>query len=146
RTGNSGEHCMSIKLAELLTFSSGYSIEPFEIIDVLEEFGGILPTMHQDAMDKGVEVMQVETRNPHFHEDKGEEHLKEMVVASLGSIYHSRICPPKLREKILESLRSRGMVDEGQHEPPAPVKIEPFKDIDIRQFAKVLSKATTYTQ
>lgn len=146
RTGNSGEHCMSLKLAELLTFSSGYSIESYEIINVLEEFGGILPTMHQDVMDKGVEVMQVETRNPHFHEDKGDEHLKEMVVASLGSIYHSRICPPKLREKILESLRSRGMIDEGQQEPPEPVRIEPFRDIDIRQFAKVLSKATRYAQ
>jgi mannosyl-3-phosphoglycerate synthase len=146
RTGNSGEHCMSLKLAELLTFSSGYSIEPHEIINILEEFGGIIPTVHQDAMDKGVEVMQVETRNPHFHEDKGDDHLKEMVVASLGSIYHSKICPPKLREKILESLRGRAMMEEGQQEPPAPLKIEPFKDIDIRQFAKTLSRATTYAQ
>ncbi|MEM3094268.1 MAG: mannosyl-3-phosphoglycerate synthase [Nitrososphaera sp.] len=146
RTGNSGEHCMSLKLAELLTFSSGYSIEPYEIVNVLEEFGGIIPTSYQDAMDKGVEVMQVETRNPHFHEDKGEDHLKEMVVASMGSIYHSKICPPKLREKILESLRTRNMLEEGQQEPPAPVKIDPFKDIDIRQFAKVLSKASTYAQ
>ncbi|HEX2014108.1 MAG TPA: mannosyl-3-phosphoglycerate synthase [Nitrososphaera sp.] len=146
RTGNSGEHCMSLKLAELLSFSSGYSIEPYEIVNVLEEFGGIIPTVHQDAMDKGVEVMQVETRNPHFHEDKGDDHLKEMVMASLGSIYHSKICPPKLREKILESLRGRNMLNEGQQEPPAPVKIEPFKDIDIRLFAKVLSKADTYAQ
>src|SRR6185503_18463399 len=37
RTGNSGEHCMSIKLAELLSFSSGYSIEPYEIVNILEE-------------------------------------------------------------------------------------------------------------
>jgi mannosyl-3-phosphoglycerate synthase len=146
RTGNSGEHCMSIKLAELLTFSSGYSIEPYEIVNVLEEFGGIIPTANQDAMDKGVEVMQVETRNPHFHEDKGDDHLKEMMVASLGSIYHSKICPPKLREKILESMRGRSMLDEGQPEPPAPVRIEPFRDIDMQQFAKILSKATTYTQ
>src|ERR671924_21668 len=148
RTGNSGEHCMSLKLAELLTFSSAYAIEPYEIVNVLEEFGGIIPTVHQDAMDKGVEIMQVETRNPHFHEDKGDDHLKEMVVASLGSIYHSKICPPKLREKILESLRSKNMLEEGQQqeEPPAPVKIEPFKDIDVTQFAKALSKANTYAQ
>jgi len=146
RTGNSGEHCMSLKLAELLTFSSGYSIEPHEIINILEEFGGIIPTVHQDAMDKGVEVLQVETRNPHFHEDKGDDHLKEMVMSSLGSIYHSKICPPKLREKILESLRGKAMIEEGQQEPPTQVKIEPFKDIDIRQFAKTLSRATTYAQ
>jgi mannosyl-3-phosphoglycerate synthase len=148
RTGNSGEHCMSLKLAELLTYSSGYAIEPYEIVNVLEEFGGIIPTDNQDAMDKGIEIMQVETRNPHFHEDKGDDHLKEMVIGSLSSIYHSKICPPKVREKILESLRSKNMLNESeqQQEPPAPDKIEPFKDIDVRQFAKVLSKATTYAQ
>ncbi|HKU48821.1 MAG TPA: mannosyl-3-phosphoglycerate synthase [Nitrososphaera sp.] len=146
RTGNSGEHCMSIKLAELLSFSSGYSIESYEIVKILEEFGGIIPTQNQDAMDKGVEVMQVETRNPHFHEDKGDEHLKEMVLASMGSIYHSKICPPKLREKILESLQSRGMLEEGEKEPPVSGKIEPFKDVDVKILAKVLSKAATYVQ
>ena len=145
RTGNSGEHCMSIKLAELLTYSSGYAIEPYEIVNILEEFGGIIPTVNQEAMDKGVEIMQVETRNPHFHEDKGDDHLKEMVVGSLGSIYHSKICPPKVREKILEALRSKNMLEENQ-DPPVPNKIEPFKDIDVRQFAKVLSKASTYAQ
>ena len=147
RTGNSGEHCMSLKLAELLTYSSGYAIETYEIVNVLEEFGGIIPTANQEAMDKGVEVMQVETRNPHFHEDKGDDHLKEMVVGSLGSIYHSKICPPKLREKVVEALRSKNMLEENQQqEPPAPLKIEPFKDIDVREFAKVLSKASTYAE
>ncbi len=154
RTGNSGEHCMSLKLAELLTYSSGYAIESYEIVNILEEFGGIIPTDNQDAMDKGVEIMQVETRNPHFHEDKGDDHLKEMVVGSLGSIYHSKICPPKVRERILEALRSKNMLEENQQqqqqqqqqEPPVPHKIEPFKDIDVRIFAKVLSKASTFAQ
>jgi mannosyl-3-phosphoglycerate synthase len=153
RTGNSGEHCMSLKLAELLTYSSGYAIESYEIVNILEEFGGIIPTDNQDAMDKGVEIMQVETRNPHFHEDKGDDHLKEMVVGSLGSIYHSKICPPKVRERILEALRSKNMLEENQQqqqqqqqEPSVPHKIEPFKDIDVRIFAKVLSKASTFAQ
>lgn len=145
RTGNSGEHCMSIKLAELLTYSSGFSIESFEIVNALEEFGGIVPTAYQDVMDKGLEIMQVETRNPHFHEDKGDEHLKEMIVASLGSIYHSRICPPKLREKILEHLRSKSML-EATEEPPPLQKIEPIRDVDVRQFAKALSKASISAQ
>jgi hypothetical protein len=73
-----------------------------------------------------------------------------MVVGSLGSIYHSKICPPKIREKILEALRSKNMLEESQQqqqqELPAPLKIEPFKDIDVRQLAKVLSKASTYAQ
>jgi mannosyl-3-phosphoglycerate synthase len=75
------------------------------------------------------------------------------VVGSLGSIYHSKICPPKLREKILEALRSKNMLEENQQqqqqqqqEPSVPHKIEPFKDIDVRIFAKVLSKASTFAQ
>src|ERR687883_1756961 len=137
RTGNSGEHCMSLKLAELLTYSSGYAIEPYEIVNILEELGGIIPTVNQDAMDKGVEIMQVETRNPHFHEEKGDIHLKEMFNGSLGCIYHSKICPPKLREKILEELRGRDILKEGQ-QPSELQRIAPFKDIDTHRFANIL--------
>jgi mannosyl-3-phosphoglycerate synthase len=137
RTGNSGEHCMSMKLAELLTYSSGFSVEPYEVVNILEEFGGILPTENQDAMDKGIEIMQVETRNPHFHEEKGDDHLNEMVNGSLGCIYHSKICPPRLRDKISEWLHGREIIQEG-HEPDLLKNISSFKNIDMHQFAKIL--------
>jgi mannosyl-3-phosphoglycerate synthase len=137
RTGNSGEHCMSMKLAELLTYSSGFSVEPYEVVNILEEFGGILPTENQDAMDKGIEVMQVETRNPHFHEEKGDDHLNEMVNGSLGCIYHSKICPPRLRDKISEWLHGREIIQEGR-EPDLLKNINSFKNIDMHQFAKIL--------
>ncbi len=137
RTGNSGEHCMSLKLAELLNFSSGFSVETYEIVNLLEQFGGILPTENQDAMDKGVEVMQVETRNPHFHEDKGESHLKEMINGSLGCIYHSKICHPKLQEKILEELKNKSTIAQNEV-PPILEKINPFKKVDIKAFDKKL--------
>ena len=137
RTGNSGEHCMSMKLAELLTYSSGFSVEPYEVVNILEEFGGILPTENQDAMDKGIEIMQVETRNPHFHEEKGDDHLNEMVNGSLGCIYHSKICPPRLRDKISEWLQGREIIQEGQ-EPDLLKNISSFKNIDMHQFAKIL--------
>ena len=144
RTGNSGEHCMSMKLAELLTYSSSFSVETYEMVNLLEEFGGIVPTENQEAMDKGIEVMQVETRNPHFHEEKGDIHLKEMIDGSLGCIYHSKICHPKLREKIVEELRGKGVVEENQ-EPSVLQKINPFKDIDMLQFGKILhNKATSF--
>ena len=144
RTGNSGEHCMSMKLAELLTYSSSFSVETYEMVNLLEEFGGIVPTENQEAMDKGIEVMQVETRNPHFHEEKGDIHLKEMIDGSLGCIYHSKICHPKLREKIFEELRGKGVIEENQ-EPSVLQKINPFKDIDMLQFGKNLhNKATSF--
>ncbi|MDX1371254.1 MAG: mannosyl-3-phosphoglycerate synthase [Nitrososphaeraceae archaeon] len=142
RTGNSGEHCISLKLAELMNFSSGFSVETYELVNLLEQFGGILPTDNQDAMDKGVEVMQVETRNPHFHEEKGDAHLKEMINGSLGCIYHSKICHPKLQEKILEELRNKSTIEQGA-EPHSLGKIKPFKDIDIKLFYKKLHEKAT---
>jgi mannosyl-3-phosphoglycerate synthase len=144
RTGNSGEHCLTMKLAELLTYSSGFSVEPYEILNILEEFGGIVPTENQEAMDKGIDVMQIETRNPHFHEEKGDIHLKEMFNESLGCIYHSKICHPRLREKIIEELRGRGILDERQ-EPCILQKIDSFKKVDMHQFANILhNRATSF--
>ena len=60
-----------MSLAENLNYSSGYSIEPYEFINILEKFGGLLPTDSPDIVEKGMEIFQIETRNPHFHEEKG---------------------------------------------------------------------------
>ncbi|HKR57467.1 MAG TPA: mannosyl-3-phosphoglycerate synthase, partial [Candidatus Nitrosopolaris sp.] len=81
--------------------------------------------------------MQVETRNPHFHEEKGEDHLKEMFNGSLGCIYHSKICPPRLRDKISEELTDRQIIQEGG-EPDLLKSIGSFKNIDMREFANIL--------
>lgn len=139
RTGNSGEHCMSIQLAELLTYSSGFSIEPYEIVNLLEQFGGITPPEHKDTMEKGVEVMQIETRNPHFHEEKGDLHIKEMFLQGWGSIFHSKLCHPELREKLKAELISRGILEKVK-EPPQLHKMRPFKDMDILKFEKILKE------
>ena len=88
--------------------------------------------------------MQIETRNPHFHEEKGDIHLKEMFNESLGCIYHSKICHPRLREKIIEELRGRGILDEKQ-EPCILQKIDSFKKVDMHQFANILhNRATSF--
>ena len=116
------------------------------VIIIVKQDISAAPGDHVDllAMDKGVEVMQVETRNPHFHEEKGDDHLKEMFNGSLGCVYHSKICPPRLREKIIEELHTRGILEEGQ-ELEKLKKINPFKDIDMHEFAKILhDRATSF--
>ncbi|GEM_PF-5187530 len=56
-------------------------------------------------MEKGVEVFQIETRNPHFHEDKGMAHMNEMLEASLATIHGSKVCPDELKESLPDQLR-----------------------------------------
>jgi len=115
KTANSGEHALSMPLAERLHFSSGYSVETHEIIDILEQFGGLTEAHvspppssdYSSVSEKGIEIFQIETRNPHFHEDKGSSHLAEMVEASLLSIYHSHICPEQLKAELACYLGER---------------------------------------
>lgn len=134
-TGNAGEHAMTIKLAEILPFSTGYSIEPYEIVCLLEHFGSWKEEA-QDAFDQGIEIFQLETLNPHFHESKGQEHVKEMILLSLATIYHSKLTSQRLREKILDDLRMHGILE--TQEPPKPMVMGSIKDLDIKKWMQVL--------
>ncbi len=127
-TGNAGgEHAMSLKLAEIMPFSTGYSIEPFELVYLFETFGrwGADPP-HTEVYDQGVEVFQIETLNPHLHEDKGKEHVRDMILSSLGTIYHSGLATENLKRNILRELRLHGLIGENE-EPPKPMVMPPIE-------------------
>jgi hypothetical protein len=58
-----------------------------------------------------------------------------------GSIFHSKLCHPELREKLKSELISRGILEKVK-EPPQLPKMGPFKDIDILKFEKILKEQT----
>lgn len=138
KTSNAGEHAISIKLADLLCYASGFAIETYELINILEKFGGIIPTNYSKVMSTGVDVFQIETRNPHLHEEKGNKHRDNMLLASLGAIYHSPICPNNIKEKIIAVYGK---------EPPVTVNIMPPSEINNRRFIKAMrEKCETLTE
>ena len=137
-TGNAGEHAMSLKLAEIMPFSTGYSIEPFELVYILETFGRWKGREnYRELYEQGVEIFQIETLNPHLHEDKGSEHVADMILSSLGTIYHSELANESLRRQILEDLRIHGLLGENE-EPPKPKVMGPIGEIDVGKWARVL--------
>lgn len=146
KTGNAGEHALSMPLAECLQYSSGYSIESHEFIDIFEKFGGLLPSSYPQVIEKGVEIFQIETRNPHFHEEKGAAHLNEMLEASLGIIHSSAICPNELKLSIIDQLKQAN--SSYGRRPDFRKKyhvIEPINTISMPEFEKgVKDKANTF--
>jgi mannosyl-3-phosphoglycerate synthase len=90
-TANAGEHVISMPLAERLRFTGSFGAETGQFIDLLEQFGGIIEPIG-DVPDR-IDVIQTETLNPHFHEDKGEEHVAGMRDQSVATIISSPICP-----------------------------------------------------
>ena len=137
KTGNAGEHAMSVKLAEILPYASGYAVEPQELISIFEAFGGILPTRDRKVMEEGIDIFQIETRNPHMHEEKGDEHLQGMLLLALGVIYHSALSEKEAKQVILAELVRQGVLKEGE-EPP-PVHINPsLKRMDTSKFMNAI--------
>ena len=50
-TANAREFVLSISLAESLNYASGYSVEPYEFINILEKFGGCYHHYHLLVLD-----------------------------------------------------------------------------------------------
>ena len=137
KTGNAGEHAMSLKLAELLPYASGYAVEPQELVSIFEQFGGSLPSDYIDVMKHGIDLFQIETRNPHLHEEKGIEHLEDMLLTGLSTIYHSPLCDEETKQLIISQLRSQKALNH-RKKPPKPYLNRPPREVNIREFTKFM--------
>lgn len=141
RTGNAGEHALTMDLAMQLRYSAGYSIEPYHFINLFEQFGGVQgTTLRKNLIHEHVEIFQIASRNPHMHDsDKGEEHIEEMTYAAMQVIYHSPICPQKLKKELLDKLRAYKLLSE--HEEPADtLYYPPLWQLDLAAFHKPLAE------
>lgn len=132
RTGNAGEHALSMDLALLLDYSAGFSVETYHFVSLLEKFGGVMPSPYPDVMKAGAEIFQMESRNPHFHvATKGDKHIKEMIEYSLAVLYHSPICPETLKKEILRELHRARIIGKDS-EPLRPRRYPALADMDFK--------------
>ncbi len=135
KTANAGEHAMSLELAMRLTYGSGYAVETQELISILENFSGILEPTDDLIFEKGVEVIQTESINPHLHAEKGDDHLlQEMLLPSLSVIYYSPLCEEKTKEMIKKQLVDMECIKEGDEVPNIQL-IAPPQNIYLSMFA-----------
>ncbi len=143
-TGNAGEHALTTKLADIMNYSTGYSVEPYHFVYLFDEFG--LKTediAYPDAVSAGIEIFQIETLNPHIHEEKGEEHINNMLLGSLRTVYHSKLCNDYVRLKVLEEL---GDILELE-KPKKNIIMPPIGGIDTSKFTKMLeSNSETFVR
>jgi len=133
KTGNAGEHALTMELAMNLDYSYGYSIEPYHIINLIERYGGINEGPVPAIMKQGVDVFQIESRNPHLHEAGEDEHVQKMRYLAMQVIYHSSICPPKLKEQIRKHCAKAGYVNQDE-EIARPHYFPALNTIDVKKF------------
>jgi len=129
-TGNAGEHAMTLDLGLRLRLAGGFAVEPYEFLDLFEQFGGILESTSGEVMASSVPVLQIETRNPHFHDNKGEEHVRGMRMQALNVLYHSPVTLPAVRQAIADFMVEQGSLGIGQ-EPPRERVYPPVGTLDL---------------
>jgi mannosyl-3-phosphoglycerate synthase len=140
KTGNAGEHAMTSELATILDYSTGYSVEPYHIINLMEKFGGIDESPFPEVMKSGVEVFQIESRNPHLHEAGDIEHVEEMSFLAMQTMYHSPLCRDRLKKEILNEMVKRKTLVKGKT-PPKPHILPALCSIDLKSFLKDIAGA-----
>jgi mannosyl-3-phosphoglycerate synthase len=140
KTANSGEHAMSLQLANKLTYATGYGVETQELMSILEQFSGWGQATDKMVMEKGVDIVQTETINPHVHEEKGEEHLlQDMLVPSLSAIYHSPLCEDATRQLITKHLLELECIT-SDGEVPQLFILPPPETVDRDRFAGLMDR------
>lgn len=114
KTGNAGEHALTLELAMNLEYATGYGVETYHFIHILEKYSGLLPGGEAEDMRRKVKICQIESRNPHLHEHKGDDHVEDMIAVSLSTIYHSKLCPDSIKREIDADLVARGYLQPGE--------------------------------
>jgi mannosyl-3-phosphoglycerate synthase len=140
KTANAGEHAMSLQLATKLTYATGYGVETQELMSIFEQFGGFLPIEDKVVAERGVDIVQTETINPHMHEERGEDHLtQDMLVPSLSVIYHNPLCEETTRQLIIKQLEELDCIGSGG-EVPRLIMVAPPETADIEKLASALEE------
>jgi mannosyl-3-phosphoglycerate synthase len=143
KTGNAGEHALTVDLALSLEYAAGYAVETHHFINLLEQYGGMLENVDPETVSEKVTICQMESRNPHMHESKGDDHVEDMIDASLSVIYHSPLCPELLKREIMDNVRARRGAE--SPEEIGPVKMYPsLAKLDLDTFLASCDEALNF--
>ena len=119
---------MTIKTATTLRFSSGFSIETFQLLDLLSHAIG-----RKDFAERII-LQQYLSRSPHFHEKKGDEHIKRMIEESLGCFFHFEAFLPDTVKWQLQEI-----YDEQRLKLVYPLVYPPIKDLPLERIETLMA-------
>jgi mannosyl-3-phosphoglycerate synthase len=95
-SSNAGEQGMTLATARALRFSSGFSIETFQLLELLFR----ATPMH--SCSRPVLLQQYRSQSPHFHTKRDDQHIRQMIAASLGCfLVFQEHLPPLVADHIL---------------------------------------------
>lgn len=128
-SSNAGEQGMTVKTATTLRFSSGFSVETFQLLDLL--YNAAL----REGRGDEVIFQQYLSQSPHFHEKKGDEHIKGMIEESLGCFFHFETVLPENVRRHLQVV-----YDELQLERVSPAVYPALQDLPLEPYSQLMQQ------
>lgn len=99
-SSNAGEQGFSMATLRQLHFSSGYSIETMQMLDLLRHAHSLQLQGEHDH----VILYQYQAHSPHFHEKGDDTHIKHMIADSLSSFaYFEPYLPASVKQQLQQA-------------------------------------------
>ena len=99
-SSNAGEQGMTKRTATTIRFSSGYSVETFQFLDLLYH------ASRWQIEPKSAMLQQYQSKSPHFHDKKDDVHIKKMIADSLGAfVLFEKFLPRSVKQHLRAVIR-----------------------------------------
>jgi len=134
-SSNAGEQGMTVKTALSLRFSSGFSVETFQLLDLL------FHAYRLKGSTEEIILQQYLSKSPHFHEKKGDEHIKKMIEQSLGSFFHFE---ESLPDKVKRQLRK--VYNELCLDFVIPAQYPPLQELPLKRIERFMDRYSLYSE
>lgn len=134
-SSNAGEQGMTVETAASLRFSSGFSVETFQLLDLFFN-ATTWKTYPQEII-----FQQYLSKSPHFHEKKDEEHIKKMIAESLGCFFHFAAALPAAVKVQLQQI-----YDELHLERVEPTIYPRLQDLPLGRFGASMEQYALFPQ
>lgn len=134
-SSNAGEQGMTIETATTLRFSSGFSVETFQLLDLF-----LNATRSRGGPDEVV-FQQYLSQSPHFHEKKGDEHIKRMIEESLGCFFHFETELPENARRHLQEV-----YEQLQLERVKPVVYPALRDLPLERSSPLMQQYALFKE
>ena len=134
-SSNAGEQGMTVKTALSLRFSSGFSVETFQLLDLL------FHAYRRKGSTEEIILQQYLSKSPHFHEKKGDEHIKKMIEQSLGSFFHFEESLPNKVKRQLRKVYNELCLDF-----VIPAQYPPLQELPLKRIERFMDRYSLYSE
>jgi mannosyl-3-phosphoglycerate synthase len=134
-SSNAGEQGMTLKTAISLRFSSGFSVETFQLLELL------FHAHKRKGNAEGIILQQYMSKSPHFHEKKGDEHIKKMIEESLGSFFHFKESLPYNVKRRLRKVYNELCLD-----LVIPALYPPLQDLPLKRIERFMDQYSLFKE